>query len=166
MTICLIIVAGVLLFLPHQGWAQATLSGFDSGDESSDPLVPPAQMYGAPTSTIITIGTSQGVVSVNNFYQTSIGAQEQYIIIKQNANYEINYDTYFSVFYIAITGQPFATWQSAAEQDFLQTLGVSTTDACKLDAEEGVIPSGTGSNSSTSFLLSFCGGSTSSTFTQ
>jgi hypothetical protein len=155
-------VAGVLLLLPHEGWAQSV-----AVDESSDPLVPPAQMSDAPTSTTITIGTSQGVVSMNNFYQTGVGAQEQYIIIKQNTNYEINYDTYFSSFYIAIMGQPVATWQPVAEQDFLQTLGVSTTDACKLDVAEGVISSAAGSNSSTSFPLSFCGGaSSSSTFTQ
>lgn len=158
LTICLAVVAGVLLFLPHEGRAQ-------SGDEVSDPLVPPAQMYGAPTSTTITIGTPQGVVSVNNFYQTGVGAQEQYIIIKRNSNYEIDYDTYFSIFYIAITGQPFATWQPVAERDFLQTLGVSTTDACKLDASEGAVSSAGNSNTSGLLPLSFCN-TASSTFAQ
>lgn len=152
-TIFLAAVAGVLLFSPHEGMAQ-------SGDEFSDPLVPPAEMYGAPTSTTITIGTSQGVVSMNNFYQTGVGAQEQYIIIKQNDNYEINYDTYFSGFYIAIKGQPFATWQTAAEQDFLQTLGVTTTDACNLTVAEG----NEAVSSTEKYALSFC--SSASTFSE
>ena len=143
----------LILLFPHQGLA-------DLSDESSDPLVPPSQMYGAPTSATITLGTSQGSVTMNNFYQSGLGAQEQYIILKQNAAYEINYDTYVSMFYLYVAQAPYDANRAQAENDFLTILNISRTDACKLDVEEGENPSIDQSLTNQALPLSFCASST------
>jgi hypothetical protein len=151
-TIAIVIFLGGALFvvlLSRQGWADI--------DEASDPFVPASQMSGVPTSATITLGTSQGSVTMNNFYQSSLGAQEQYIILKQNANYEINYDTYVSMFYIYVFQAPFSTNRTQAENDFLTTLNISQADACKLDVGEGAAPSVDQSLASSTLPLSFCG---------
>jgi hypothetical protein len=113
----------------------------------------------APTGTQLSIGTAQGTVSMNNFYTANPPVVDGgTIIIKQTPNYAITYDPNTDEFWLAILGTPFVTWQTAAEQDFLTTLGVSEADACKLDVTSGVVYSPGDPNDGKDFPLSFCGG--------
>jgi hypothetical protein len=111
-----------------------------------------------PTGTTLALGTSQGTVTVNNFYASDPPVDmSQYIIIKITQNYLIDYDPTDSSFWIGVSGMPFSAWQSAAEQDFLATLGISQSDACKLTVVEGVIYDPNNAADGMSFPLSFCG---------
>ncbi len=119
-----------------------------------------SQIYpNAPTSTYLQLGTSQGVVQVDNFYLANPPVIEGGdLVIKQTPDYDIVYDPLESTFWLSITGNPFATWQTAAEQDFLTTIGVSEADACKLGVTSGVIYSPGNPLDGESFPLSFCSG--------
>lgn len=111
----------------------------------------------APTSTMLEIGTSKGIVTMNNFYLSNPPVDDdEDLVIKITENYLIDYDPTDSSFWIGING-PFATWQSIAEQDFLATLGISQADACKLKVTDGVIYSPNNPDDGKSFPLSFCG---------
>jgi hypothetical protein len=119
-----------------------------------------SQIYAsAPTGTYLELGTSQGIVQVNNFYLANPPVVDGGdIVIKQTPNYVIVYDPLESTFWLGITGSPFVTWQSTAQQDFLTTLGVSEADACKLDVTSGVIYSPGNPDDGEDFPLTFCGG--------
>jgi hypothetical protein len=152
------LLGGLMIFLliPHLGFAQDT---GQPADEFSDPLIPPSQMQWAPTSTTITLGTPQGSVVVNNFYESSVGGQEQYIILKQNTEYEINYDTYVSSFYIYFPQTPTDATRAQAESDFLSALGIDKANACRLTVAEGVRSPDPSSTDQT-LPLSFCASNT------
>jgi hypothetical protein len=110
-----------------------------------------------PTGTTLEIGTLQGTVTMNNFYVPDPAVDtSQYIVIKYTQNYLIDYDPTDSSFWIGVSGIPFSAWQNTAEQDFLTTLGISQSDACKLSVEEGVIYSPNNPDDGLSFPLSFC----------
>lgn len=127
----------------------------------SSPLVPsspsavmkttaPVPIQGAPTSTEIILGTPHGSVTMKNFYLSSVGAEEQYIILARNNNYEITYDPGANRFYLSIAQQPYETNRTQAETDFLARLGIGKPDACKLTVAEGFADTQTGAS------LSFC----------
>ena len=112
---------------------------------------------GAETGPSLVIGTSQGSVSINNFYLTNpADGGDGTLIIKQTGDYMLTYNPRTSEFWIAITGMPFATQQIAAEQDFLATLGISKADACKLSVTSGIIYTPGNPLDGESFPLSFC----------
>ena len=108
----------------------------------------------------MTLGTPHGAVTVNNFYKTALGAEDEFIIIAKNSNYEINYDTNDSGFDLDIKQPPFDANRASAEENFLSVLGVSKSDACKLtvavEAEVAADPN----SKRESFPLSFCASST------
>lgn len=113
----------------------------------------------APTGTYLQLGTSQGIVQVNNFYLANPPVVDGGdIVIKQTPNYTIVYDPIESTFWLGVTGSPFATWQNAAQQDFLTTLGVSEAGACKLDVASGVVYSPGNPDDGQDFPLTFCEG--------
>lgn len=93
-----------------------------------------------PQGEVLSIGTPRGAVSVRNFYASALGAEEQFVILKKNENYEINYDTYTSGFSIYISAAPFAANRLAAEKDFLDILGIDAIEACKLNVWEDAAP--------------------------
>lgn len=144
-----------------------------SPSSSSAPFAPvPAatssfsHVAAAPTSSTITIGTSQGLVTVNNFYKNAQGALEQFIIIAETSDYEITYDVNTSGFYLSISKPPFATGRGEAESAFLSLLGIGESDACKLSASEGAAYTGGDAPQARMAPLSFCASSTVSAFSQ
>jgi hypothetical protein len=119
-----------------------------------------------PTSATLDIGTAGGTVTVNNFYASDPPVDTSgYVIFKITQNYLFDYDPSDSSFWIGIGGIPFSNWQISAEQDFLATLGISKSDACKLTVVEGVIYDPNNTENGQSFPLTFCDTS-SSTFAQ
>jgi hypothetical protein len=110
-----------------------------------------------PTGDTLQLGTTQGMVQMTNFYAKNPPVIEGGgIVIKQTPNYVITYDPSTSAFWLAITGAPFETWRAAAEQDFLATLGIDKTDACKLSVSSGVLYTPENPLDGKSFSLSFC----------
>ncbi len=99
-----------------------------------------SEIFGSlPTGDTFSIGTSKGVVEIKNFYAHDPPLGEGYsIMVKETAGYNIIYDRADSSFWLAILKTPFSTWRDAAEQDFLQTLGITKEDACKLYVSVGI----------------------------
>lgn len=115
-----------------------------------------------PTSTTVTIGTSQGSVTMNNFYQTadSITQDQQTVIIHNDPQYSIEYNVGDSSFSIGILSTPLEASRQAAEAVFLSRLGISKQDACKLKVYEGVPADVSSQYVGQYFPLSFCGNAT------
>jgi len=113
-----------------------------------------------PTTTSITLGTSDGNVTMNNFYKTAntITQDKQAVIIEDAGDYVITYNVPDSSFAIALQSTPLDTARSAAESAFLSELGISQADACKLTVYEGVPISVSDQYPGETFPLSFCGG--------
>lgn len=117
-----------------------------------------------PTGPTLAIGTPQGIVSIRNIYSADMPVNEvQDLVFKETQDYLMVYNPLNSHFWIAITGSPFATWRAVAEKDFLVTLGISETDACRLSVTEGVIYSAGNPNDGLSFPMTSCGPSPTST---
>lgn len=156
---------GTYLFArPHisSAHAQATASNpVLPASSLPDYLDTTANVFGTtstPSGATFQIGTAQGAVTVNNFYNANPPVDtSQYMVIKITQNYLIDYDPTDSSFWIGVSGMPFTAWQSTAEQDLLATLGVSQSDACKLDVVEGVIYSANNPDDGMSFPMSACG---------
>ncbi|MDR3378605.1 MAG: hypothetical protein P4M10_07965 [Verrucomicrobiae bacterium] len=161
LAIALVAGAAVFMFVNRSAsTAQTTIpSTVGTGtSQAANVLVP---VYSAPSSTTITIGTPSGLVTVNNFYKTALGAEEQFVVLAQGQDYEITYNVNTSSFYINVLQTPFDAGRAAGEAGLLQILGVTRADACKLDVTEGAA-----GNTSGKIFLSFCGASASSTFAQ
>jgi hypothetical protein len=110
-----------------------------------------------PTGPTLVLGTASGNVTVNNFYEADPpDTFDGVLILKLTQNYLIVYDPSDSSFWLAVTGTPFTTWQTAAEQDLLSTLGIGESDACKLSVTAGVIYGPGNPENGVSLPLSFC----------
>lgn len=157
--IIIIIAAIFLWFLFRSSLAPAAPinSGSANAVVSSNEFSP---VYQIPASVTITIGTSQGSVTVDNFYKEALGAEDEFIILARNDNYEINYDTTDSGFYLDIKQPPFAINRTSAELNFLTLLGVGQSDACKLKVAVGAEPAADAGLNGQSLPLSFCSSST------
>src|ERR1700722_12312914 len=170
--IILIVIVAILLcvgvyFLFFSGSGTSSINNQPSGGQLgtlptttiAGPVLASDIFSNLPTSTYLSIGTASGTVQINNFYLSDPPVDDGGdIVIKQTANYVISYDPTDSSFWIGISSIPFSTWQSPAEQDFLTTIGVSETDACKLSVTEGVVYSANNPDDGMSFPLSFCSG--------
>jgi flagellar basal body-associated protein FliL len=118
-----------------------------------------------PTSSALTLGTAKGNVTMNNFYKSAdyIAEDRQTVEIQQQTStYSIVYNVSDSSFIITILSMPFETTREAAETVFLNSLGISRQDACKLNVSEGVpaFVSDSDQYIGKSFPLSFCASST------
>ena len=107
--------------------------------------VPPIQTasstppLASSTGSTITIGTPNGSVTVKNFYASSTtiypeGDQQ----VRKTPLYEIVYNKADSSFSIGILQSPVAPAIAAAENDLLQTLGISQQQACQLKVTVGI----------------------------
>ena len=95
------------------------------------------QLPTAPQGATFQMGTSQGTVTVNNFYKMPLVMDDEFLILNTSTAYQINYDTETSQFYIAFPAAPSADLRTQAETAFRSLLGVSSDDACKLNVAEG-----------------------------
>jgi hypothetical protein len=154
-----IIVIGIILYIIFSLSGGTSVGNQSSNNGTSGAAVSVASAYPhAPTGTYFSVGTAHGTVQMNNFYaaDSTQVIEDGVLMIKKTANYWITYDPANSTFWIAVSGTPFVTIRAAAEQDFLTTLGVSKTDACKLDVSVGAPYTSGSSASSQSVPLSFC----------
>jgi hypothetical protein len=115
-------------------------------------------LVSVPTGDTIAIGTSQGTVVMKNFYKNAaiVSADGSGALINDDHAYNISYSTYDSSFSISLLQTPVAVARTQAEAAFLQNLGISKEDACKLkvtvEVPIGVDPQNAGIN----LGLSFC----------
>ena len=113
----------------------------------------------APTGNTLSIGTSNGSVAMNNFYNNAayISQADQTLVIADVSNYVITYNISDSSFGIILLSLPLETTRQIAEAGFLAALGIAQQNACKLDVREWAPANVSPQYIGQSFPLSFCG---------
>lgn len=149
--VIVLLIIGGWLFLAHGNASPSINSITAQSAAKSDSLGP---IYHVPSSTTIVLGATKGSVTINNFYKEALGSQDQFIVIAQNSNYEITYDTDTNVFYLSIANSSADANQIQAENAFMTILGITQADACRLNVEEGFTQGFSTKN--TQLGLSFC----------
>jgi hypothetical protein len=154
------IIIGALIFFV----VQRNNAGGGAGSTSTatlPPVVTSTPVGPAPTGTTLTLGTSEGNVTVNNFYNNPvfITQDQQTVVLAQSSTYSIVYNVSDSSFTISLLSAPFSAARQAAEAALLSSLGISQQDACKLKVSEGVPISVSDEYPGENFPLSFCGSS-------
>lgn len=115
-------------------------------------IIPSAKINSTPS--YITING----VQTNDFIKTGtqINKEGDISITKISGSFNITYLAQFKEFLISITGSPFESQRQIAEKAFIQSLGISQIDACKLTinitTSIHINPNEAGKN----YPLSFC----------
>lgn len=152
-------IAGVIFYMQagNSGNSNPTTGGSTG---ALPPVAIESSTYNPPTGDKLTIGTPEGGVLVNNFYNNAQQVSEDHssILLQEAGSYSISYYAPDSSFGILIEQTPFATVRTQAEAAFLEALGVSKTDACKLTVMVAVPYSVDPIDSTQNFGLSFCSG--------
>jgi len=158
--VIVVIVGLVIFFAIKQNSANSGSAGSGTSAETLPPAVTSTPLV-APTGTTFTLGTSQGNVTVNNFYNNPvfITQDQQTVVLAQTSTYSIVYNVADSSFMISLLSAPLAAARQDAETALLNILGVSESDACKLKVSEGVPISVSDEYPGENFPLSFCGSS-------
>jgi hypothetical protein len=103
-----------------------------------------------------TITTQQGTVTATNFTAKAPYTYTGGATLESAVGYAISYDSVNKVFNIVITKSPVSKYRPIAEAKFLSDLGVSQTDACKLDVTLTTTYDAAPSLFNQNFGLSFC----------
>lgn len=153
--VIILVICVILYFFTKSGSSVLQPSSSNGGEASQIMPGTPKGLVIASGNTI-QIGTTQGIVTVNNFYKNIVASEGEILVLGQNANYQITYDTENSSFYIDVLASVTnVAAQNDAESAFLSLLGVSKADACKLDVHEGFSDVHTAAANEPT--LSFCG---------
>ncbi len=134
--------------------AEQLVAGLTSGS-STPSIAPPIAI---PPGNTISIGTSNGVVTMNNFYNHAdyISQDQQAVVVQGSSTYSIVYNIPDSSFTLTIIGSPFDIVRQVMETVFLNSLGISQQDACKLLVSENVPGDSSNQYAGQTFRLSFC----------
>lgn len=150
-----IVVGTAVVFLMQSSPANQSISG-TGGDAVSGPLPGSPVTLTIPSGDTIQLGTSEGTVTVKNFYKNIVEHEDEFIVLEKKTDYEITYDTVRSSFYIQILSSAVAMAQRESEAAILGMLGINQADACRLNIMEG-FPANS-SYGSKPAKLSFCSG--------
>ncbi len=150
------IIAVAIIMKPNQNPQTQPIS-----TPSQQPTTPTtASPQQTQTSEYIVIQTDKGGVTVKNFYKIAVKIWEggQYLI-KEKGDYGLYYYQQSGRFEIGISSRSksdFYIKKSIAEQDLINTLGVTEAEACKLLVTIGSTNIGDESIDGQIFPLSFC----------
>lgn len=152
-----IIIILVLLFLRKPSSVPSTAVPTPASiTESPTPIIPlsPIPEVTTDPSQKITIGN----VIMTDFYQAprEITADGN-VLIDETDSFGIIYYPRTQVFHISVTASPFETVRKTAEQSFLKTLGITSTNACKLNVEIATPFWANKEESGAIYPMSFCG---------
>ncbi|HVO28553.1 MAG TPA: hypothetical protein VMT81_01040 [Candidatus Paceibacterota bacterium] len=155
-TVVVIAIAAGALFFVLRGGSSPAGGGGTTG--TLPPVATGTAPFTPPTGATLTIGTPEGGVVMNNFYNTTrqVSADHTAILIEQTSTYNITYYAPDSSFNILIEAAPFETVRAEAEQAFLQALGISQADACKLNVKVGTTIDVDPDYAGVNLGLSFC----------
>ena len=104
----------------------------------------------------IELPTSEGSVSINNPYAEASTVVAGNAAVKETSEYAIVYLGDLKSFVITIYGKQMNGARRQAEQAFLDSLGVSKDDACKLDVSLSIDKEADEDAAGQEFGLSFC----------
>lgn len=156
----LLIAGGIYVFFGGGNGGNGGGGNTAASGAGVDQVVPLSQvMPDAPTGQYLQIGTADGTVQVNNFYNANPMVTDggTAVILASTTDYLITYDTTASDFWIGIEPAQWNAARGGAEQALLGVLGISQADACKLVVSESGFYSATSTIAGQSFPLSFCG---------
>ncbi len=105
-----------------------------------------------PKGDTLVLGTSQGGVTVRNFYKDVVGTEGTLILFKDAAQFTLSYDPETSEFFIYVVTAPFDANRLKAEKEFLTLLNITENEACKLK----VSATGARGVDAKEYGLSFC----------
>lgn len=91
-----------------------------------------------PQGPTFSIQTPRGIVQVNNFYASASDATSTIVTVTSTDEYNIIYHQENSSFLITLVNRPITTARTDAENAFLQVLGISKSDACRLYVAVGI----------------------------
>lgn len=74
-------------------------------------------------------------VTMNNFYVSPVEILQNDVLIKNSPDFSMYFLGNFKTFLISINASPFDVVRIKAEDAFLTQLGISQSDACKLNVE-------------------------------
>lgn len=105
----------------------------------------------------MTVETSKGTVTMNNLYKDPIShLSDNGVEFKENSYYYMAYYPQGNAFIIAMMNADIETARQMAEKDFLEILGISKDDACKLNVSLTVPMSVNAEAAGGDYHLSFC----------
>jgi len=132
-------VAGLLVYALLVG---RKTTGGPSGGTGVIPGLPPISYpttpAAVPSGDKITLQTTGGMVEVNNFYKGAAAVTNSAALVKNEPEYQLVYLRDDSSFLIPIQAYSMADalkFRVDAETDFLNSLGISKADVCKLDVD-------------------------------
>jgi len=82
--------------------------------------------------------------------------KKSYVTISRTDNFHIFYLPDQTLFYITISASPFNEQKDAAEKVFLEKLGITPEEACKLNVDVATPASANPDNAGQIYKLSFC----------
>lgn len=96
-------------------------------------------------------------IDINNVYKfTKIINDRGDVDFLKNNDYEFTYLPEFQKFYITILSTPFENVRIRAENSFIQTLGITRSEACKLKVDTATTIAVDPQHAGKSYALSFC----------
>jgi len=101
------------------------------------------------------IPTSQGDVKINNIYRNPVSSFDG-VSFKETSDYQLLYFPETKTFNITILNPDIQKARDEAEKNFLETLGISEEDACKLNVNLQVFFQASEKAAGQNFGLSFC----------
>ena len=153
---------GIYFYLQNLNRGGAAAGNSSSSTNVGNEVTFPALqvLSDTPTSALLTLGTANGSVQVNNFYLSDPMVTDggETIILASTTSYLITYDTTDSSFWIGIDPGQFTAVRPVAEQALLSLLGVSSTDAWQALISLLARSDSSTSFNSQSFPPSFCSG--------
>lgn len=158
------VAAGLLLVAGGAYWALTRSSEEGPNGEGGLPGVvlptprPPAPVLPPPTSDRVTIGTPEGGVSVKNPYLNPhlVTPGNRIVIMVETEEYNLGYTSIDSTFGITILKTPVSEYKAKAERAFLERLGITPEEACRLTVHVGVPVSVDEVQSGRNLGLGFC----------
>lgn len=114
-----------------------------------------------PTSDAVRIETEAGNLTIDNPFKNSVKYNEKYqdLVMAQNLFYTIQFFAADQSFNITLLNKDIWTAREKAEADFLQRLGLTQEEACKLAVNLAVPASVNATAFGGNYGLSFCPGS-------
>ena len=122
----------------------------------------PAQIPSLPSSAELkeqgkaAISSGQENIIINDPYKDALKIVSGNAEIKNTSSYEIVYLGSLKSFVISLYGENLNDSRNKAEQAFLESLGITKDEACKLDVTLAVAPEASKSAAGKNYGLSFC----------
>lgn len=148
-----LLATGLILGLRGQPEPAAPTGGLPP----AQPLLNQPPAFSPPTQSQLDLATPRGTVTVNNFYLTAAEVSSNGdALVTTTAAYQIVYYRQDGSFLIHVLAMPFEASRQKAEAEFLEILGVSRADACRLEVTVGTSRDVDENRAGRMYGLSFC----------